>query len=100
MIYGSRIFEASIRVLSVMIDAVKDPEGYARYMKERQEKRKLERLQQRLQEENQVQSKSAKLSDSKDFKVGLKVVLEICRCKQSRTGRSRFGGIRGSADTC
>jgi len=58
-----------------MIDAEKDPEGYARYMAERQEKRKKERLQQRLQEDNQLQSKSMKVSDSKDFKVGMKVVV-------------------------
>jgi len=58
-----------------MIDAAKDPEGYARYMAERQEKRKKEREQQRLQEENQLQSKSMKVSDSKEFKVGMKIVV-------------------------
>lgn len=58
-----------------MIDPAKDPEGYAKYMAERTEKRRQERLQQRNQEDNQVQSQSVKLSDSKEFKVGMKVVV-------------------------
>lgn len=69
-----------------MIDAEKDPEGYARYMKERQEKRKLERFQQKLAEENPVQSESLKLSDSREFKAGLKVVVVGLKSNPEKNG--------------
>lgn len=58
-----------------MIDPEKDPEGYARYLKEKEEKRKQERKQQRIQEDNELRAKSVKVSDSKDFKVGSQVVI-------------------------
>jgi len=58
-----------------MIDPAKDPEGYARYVKEKEEKRKRERKQQKEKEDNAARSKNLKLSDSKEFKVGLQVVV-------------------------
>eukprot|EP00928_Gymnodinium_smaydae_P092606 TRINITY_DN7650_c0_g3_i1.p1 TRINITY_DN7650_c0_g3~~TRINITY_DN7650_c0_g3_i1.p1 ORF type:complete len:264 (+),score=60.12 TRINITY_DN7650_c0_g3_i1:304-1095(+) len=58
-----------------MIDPSKDPEGYARYMKEREEKRKKERQQQRVAEESKARLQSIKTSEPREFKEGLKVMV-------------------------
>jgi len=69
-----------------MIDPEKDPEGYAKYMKEREEKRKKERQQQRVQDDNQARSKNIVLTGSKEFKVGLPVVVVGLQSNPEKNG--------------
>lgn len=58
-----------------MIDPEKDPEGYARYMKERAEKRKLEQKEQRMKQDTDARLKSLKEGVPQELKVGLQVMV-------------------------
>lgn len=57
------------------IDAEKDPEGYARYLKERAEKMKQQKQADKQAEAREARLKKMKISGSREFKVGLQVVV-------------------------
>lgn len=57
------------------IDAEKDPEGYARYLKERAEKMKKAKQVGEQAEAREARLKKIKISGSREFKVGLQVMV-------------------------
>lgn len=69
-----------------MIDPNKDPKGYERYLKERDEKRKKEREQKKRDEQVEKLLKSIKTLDSGDFKEGSKVVIYGLQSNPEKNG--------------